>query len=124
MISKTLSTFTVFIYLWLSLITKLGVNGLFHNKLLHSTVFTGLRYFSLGDGSNGWSRRQATGESFAEDSVIRIKPKAIERLQELKDKQPNPKDALVLRLGVRNGGCSGAFDYVSLFTYSSRSFYQ
>jgi hypothetical protein len=117
MISTTLSTFTVLIYLWLTLFTKLGVTGLLHNKLLHSTVSNGLRYVSVGGGSNGWSMKQATGASVAEDSVIRIKPKAIERLLELKDKQPNPKDALVLRLGVRNGGCSGAFDYFFSFLW-------
>uniref|UniRef100_A0A7S1YY07 Core domain-containing protein n=1 Tax=Trieres chinensis TaxID=1514140 RepID=A0A7S1YY07_TRICV len=42
-----------------------------------------------------------------EDAVIHIKPPAMIRLRELKSKQPNPSETLVLRMGVRNGGCSG-----------------
>ena len=42
-----------------------------------------------------------------DDAVILVKPKAMTRLLELKAKQPNPKDTLILRMGVRNGGCSG-----------------
>lgn len=40
-----------------------------------------------------------------EDAVIQIKPKAMLRLRELREKQN--ADSLVLRMGVRNGGCSG-----------------
>jgi iron-sulfur cluster assembly accessory protein len=40
-----------------------------------------------------------------EDAVINIKPKAMKRLRELREKQKT--DSLVLRMGVRNGGCSG-----------------
>eukprot|EP00545_Synedropsis_sp_CCMP1620_P012800 CAMPEP_0119011512 /NCGR_PEP_ID=MMETSP1176-20130426/5728_1 /TAXON_ID=265551 /ORGANISM="Synedropsis recta cf, Strain CCMP1620" /LENGTH=163 /DNA_ID=CAMNT_0006964355 /DNA_START=115 /DNA_END=606 /DNA_ORIENTATION=+ len=40
-----------------------------------------------------------------EDAVIQIKPKAMIRLRELREKQDVP--TLVLRMGVRNGGCSG-----------------
>lgn len=40
-----------------------------------------------------------------EDAVIQIQPKAMIRLRELKEKQDVP--TLVLRMGVRNGGCSG-----------------
>ena len=40
-----------------------------------------------------------------EDAVINIKPKAMKRLRELREKQKS--DSLVLRMGVRNGGCSG-----------------
>lgn len=42
-----------------------------------------------------------------EDAVISIKPKAMKRLRELKEKQKNPASYMVLRMGVRNGGCSG-----------------
>jgi len=57
-----------------------------------------------------------------EDAIIRIKPKAMARLIELKQKRDtdpkNPVDAstpLILRMGVRNGGCSG-LSYVMDFS--------
>lgn len=40
-----------------------------------------------------------------EDAVIHIKPAAMQRLRELREKDPN--QSLILRMGVRNGGCSG-----------------
>lgn len=48
-----------------------------------------------------------------EDAVITIKPKAMNRLRELKEKEG--KESLVLRMGVRNGGCSG-LSYVMDFS--------
>jgi len=48
-----------------------------------------------------------------EDAVIQIKPKAMKRLRELREKEQ--KDMLVLRMGVRNGGCSG-LSYVMDFS--------
>ena len=48
-----------------------------------------------------------------EDAVIQIQPKAMNRLRELKVKEK--KDSLVLRMGVRNGGCSG-LSYVMDFS--------
>jgi iron-sulfur cluster assembly accessory protein len=40
-----------------------------------------------------------------EDAVIHIKPAAMKRLRELREKDANR--SLILRMGVRNGGCSG-----------------
>lgn len=48
-----------------------------------------------------------------EDAVVMIKPKAMKRLRELKVKQND--DELILRMGVRNGGCSG-LSYVMDFS--------
>lgn len=48
-----------------------------------------------------------------EDAVIQIKPKAMWRLRELREKEK--KDSLILRMGVRNGGCSG-LSYVMDFS--------
>ena len=48
-----------------------------------------------------------------EDAVIQIKPKAMKRLRELRAKEK--KDTLILRMGVRNGGCSG-LSYVMDFS--------
>ena len=42
-----------------------------------------------------------------EDAIIKIKPKAMLRLMELKQKRDDASSPLVLRMGVRNGGCSG-----------------
>jgi len=44
-----------------------------------------------------------------EDAVIVIKPRAMHRLRELRAQQlaKTKEDVLVLRMGVRNGGCSG-----------------
>ena len=41
------------------------------------------------------------------DRVLNIMPRAMEQLQLLKEKQGS--EELVLRMGVRSGGCSGAF---------------
>lgn len=51
-----------------------------------------------------------------EDAVIVIKPRAMKRLRELKEKQS--VDNLILRMGVRNGGCSG-LSYVMDFSTES-----
>jgi len=48
-----------------------------------------------------------------EDAVIVVKPNAMKRLRELKVQQKT--DNLVLRMGVRNGGCSG-MSYVMDFS--------
>jgi iron-sulfur cluster assembly accessory protein len=48
-----------------------------------------------------------------EDAVIQIKPKAMNRLRELREKQK--AENLILRMGVRNGGCSG-LSYVMDFS--------
>lgn len=57
-----------------------------------------------------------------EDAIIQIKPKAMARLVELKQKRDadaknpvDPSTPLVLRMGVRNGGCSG-LSYVMDFS--------
>jgi iron-sulfur cluster assembly accessory protein len=51
-----------------------------------------------------------------EDAIIRIKPRAMSRLVELKRKRDVPDDdPLILRMGVRNGGCSG-LSYVMDFS--------
>ena len=49
-----------------------------------------------------------------EDAVIHVKPRAMRRLRELRAQQQQKQKAgqtvdeyLVLRMGVRNGGCSG-----------------
>ncbi len=63
-------------------------------------------------------------ESFEgdEDAIIQIKPKAMARLVELKSKRDadpkstvDPSSPLILRMGVRNGGCSG-LSYVMDFS--------
>jgi len=50
-----------------------------------------------------------------EDAVINIKPKAMKRLRELRSKQKDQNSYMVLRMGVRNGGCSG-LSYVMDFS--------
>ena len=50
-----------------------------------------------------------------EDAIIVIKEKAMDRLVELKEKQADPSSPLILRMGVRNGGCSG-LSYVMDFS--------
>jgi iron-sulfur cluster assembly accessory protein len=48
-----------------------------------------------------------------EDAVVQIKPAAMKRLRELKEKEKT--EFMVLRMGVRNGGCSG-LSYVMDFS--------
>ena len=59
-----------------------------------------------------------------EDAIIQIKPRAMSRLIELKQKRDtdpknsddfDPNTPLILRMGVRNGGCSG-LSYVMDFS--------
>jgi iron-sulfur cluster assembly protein len=50
-----------------------------------------------------------------QDAVIQIKPAAMNRLRELREKQEDPSQPMVLRMGVRNGGCSG-LSYVMDFS--------
>ena len=48
-----------------------------------------------------------------EDAVITIKPKAMKRLQELRQAEGlGAEEPLVLRMGVRSGGCSGTSGFV------------
>ena len=56
---------------------------------------------------------EAIDYEIPEDAVIQIKPKAMKRLRELKEKEK--QETLVLRMGVRNGGCSG-LSYVMDFS--------
>lgn len=75
--------------------------------------------------SRGRSISSSTKESadtidyeIPEDAVITIKPKAMKRLRELRDQGQVDKDGnLILRMGVRNGGCSG-MSYVMDFSTS------
>ena len=68
----------------------------------------------------------AVDESFegddGDDAIICIKPQAMARLVELKEKRDadpkstlDPSSPLILRMGVRNGGCSG-LSYVMDFS--------
>lgn len=53
-----------------------------------------------------------------EDAVIHIKPNAMKRLRELRQQQKlSETESLVLRMGVRSGGCSG-MSYVMDFSTS------
>lgn len=61
------------------------------------------------------SEAPATDTEELEDAVIRIKPSAMNRLRELREKQEDPSQTMVLRMGVRNGGCSG-LSYVMDFS--------
>lgn len=55
-----------------------------------------------------WSTAESTTEvkyDAPEDAVVIIKPKAMERLLQLKEMEK--KETLILRMGVKSGGCSG-----------------
>jgi iron-sulfur cluster assembly accessory protein len=75
---------------------------------------------TLNTPSTTW-RKSSTTEDGAtaveyvvpDDAIIQIQPKAMSRLRELKVKEK--KESLVLRMGVRNGGCSG-LSYVMDFS--------
>ncbi len=93
---------------WLLLIVEIGVNGFAQSTLAHSAGPRGSSFlFIRGVTYRLASQEAAVDTVCAEDAVILIKPKAMERLLELKEKQPNSKETLILRMGVRNGGCSG-----------------
>lgn len=50
-----------------------------------------------------------------EDAVITIKPAAMRRLRELRDQRASHDEPMILRMGVRSGGCSG-MSYVMDFS--------
>jgi len=78
-------------------------------------------YVSAEDTSVATATEDNNGDEDAidyevpEDAVIVIQPKAMKRLRELRSKQKDPESFMVLRMGVRNGGCSG-LSYVMDFS--------
>ncbi|KAL3768858.1 hypothetical protein ACHAWO_013144 [Cyclotella atomus] len=86
----------------------------FQRTLLHSSTDANTPSPPSVDGESDYNP--------PEDAIISIKPKAMARLIELKQKRDTdpkkPVDAstpLILRMGVRNGGCSG-LSYVMDFS--------
>ena len=87
---------------------KVEVNGFaLHSHIHFVGEKTSCRAFSIRDTILRSAAPEATEAVATEDRVIFIKPKAVARLLELKSKQPNPNDLIILRMGVKNGGCSG-----------------
>ena len=78
-----------------------------------STTTTTTITTSLKSSAEDTSVATATDEDdpidyeIPEDAVIQIQPKAMKRLRELRSKQKDPDAFMILRMGVRNGGCSG-----------------
>ena len=60
-----------------------------------------------------FSRDDNLDYTIPDDAVVIIRPQAMARMRELKQQQQ--KDMLLLRMGVRSGGCSG-MSYVMDFT--------
>mmetsp|Transcript_28650 Transcript_28650/g.77582 ORF Transcript_28650/g.77582 Transcript_28650/m.77582 type:complete len:212 (-) Transcript_28650:4075-4710(-) len=82
--------------------------------LLKSSAESTAATATADDGENK-KEEEVVDYEVPEDAVIVIKPKAMKRLRELREKQPNPDAFMVLRMGVRNGGCSG-LSYVMDFS--------
>lgn len=103
-------------------------SSLIVNNSCRSTLFalnTKL-YFSPTDTDESLSQSTSDDDNDlfdgADDAIIQIKPKAMARLVELKKKRDedpksnvDPSTPLILRMGVRNGGCSG-LSYVMDFS--------
>eukprot|EP00957_Ditylum_brightwellii_P157276 11969425-Ditylum_brightwellii.AAC.1 len=83
-----------------------------HGNTNHPSIYSSTAVSSTTEESSesataeGTTTEAPVDYDTPEDAVIQIKPPAMERLRELKAKQADPKTALVLRMGVRNGGCS------------------
>jgi iron-sulfur cluster assembly accessory protein len=98
------------------------LHGLHHQRgiALLPLPLSPLRSSSSADVASATEEEQQRPEqsSSENDSIIRIKPKAMSRLLELKSKRDVSEDEpLILRMGVRNGGCSG-LSYVMDFSTS------
>ena len=99
-------------------------NNMIASKTLSSTTFHQSKPISMLYQSTSSTADTAMDEidyETPDDAVINIKPKAMKRLRELRDKQQdnNAEDNfMVLRMGVRNGGCSG-LSYVMDFSTES-----
>jgi len=106
---------------------------LLHNNQNHNIIISPQRrissplYSSPADTKPPTTDDTLEGYEPPEDAIIQIKPKAMSRLIELKSKRDtDPKSdevedptttPLILRMGVRNGGCSG-LSYVMDFSTS------
>uniref|UniRef100_A0A7S2U9E6 Core domain-containing protein n=1 Tax=Attheya septentrionalis TaxID=420275 RepID=A0A7S2U9E6_9STRA len=88
-----------------------GVGGVGRAWVQRTTTPTSM---SMSESATTQSTDAGTAEG-PEDPVICIKDQALERLRELKSKQKDPNEVMVLRMGVRNGGCSG-LSYVMDFS--------
>ena len=84
-----------------------------HGTFLAATTTTSARW-STSEADQADASASVDYEE-PDDAVIRIKPKAMNRLRELREKQDDPSKTMILRMGVRNGGCSG-LSYVMDFT--------
>lgn len=80
-----------------------------------SSVFTIMRSAAEDMAVGETKEEEVVDYEVPEDAVINIKPKAMKRLRELREKQKDPESYMVLRMGVRNGGCSG-LSYVMDFS--------
>jgi hypothetical protein len=117
LISSFLAVSATVVIAWLLLLVDIGVNGFARYTLAHSAGPRGSRVLFIRGVTHRLAAQEAAMDTVsAEDAVILIKPKAMERLLELKEKQPNSKDTLILRMGVRNGGCSGTL-HIGLLSF-------
>ena len=84
------------------------------SALCSSSTDTDAAEASSSAASSSEVAEPAIDYEIPEDSVVTLKPNAMKRLRELRDKQP-VGEGLVLRMGVRSGGCSG-MSYVMDFS--------
>ena len=95
-------------WLWLCLVGP-STTSAFSILPHQSTSLRRIPHFS----SPSETAEETVDYEIPDDAVVIIKPKAMKRLRELKDQQK--AEVLVLRMGVRNGGCSG-LSYVMDFS--------
>ena len=87
-----------------------------HNSIMNNNRIVSPLYSSTpADTKPPTTNNDTSDYEPPEDAIIQIKPKAMNRLMELKEKQDDPSAELILRMGVRNGGCSG-LSYVMDFS--------
>ena len=95
--------------LWLVLF---GISATSAFSVIPSHASSSSRLISLSSSPSD-TAKDVVDYEVPDDAVVIIKPKAMKRLRELKEQQES--DVLVLRMGVRNGGCSG-LSYVMDFS--------
>jgi len=86
-----------------------------HNSIMNNRIVSPLYSSTPADTKPPTTNNDTSDYEPPEDAIIQIKPKAMNRLMELKEKQDDPSAELILRMGVRNGGCSG-LSYVMDFS--------
>lgn len=102
-----------FLLVWIVLLVESSTSAFVVRSSTLTTTTTTRTSSWLSSAPTDTVEQEGIDYEGPEDAVVVIKPNAMKRLRELKIKEKT--DSLILRMGVRNGGCSG-LSYVMDFS--------